>query len=180
MSVPLQASWRILVRNAGTRRLQDSAHAEGRRPVKIEASTVSRNVVLVYLHSGITSFAHQLWEGSMLTQWLYSLAQDTRVNGLAKGAEGFATLAASVLFGLLVDACPRNTMLRLGGGLGLAACMALAILVLAEGAPVQLWYCALALHGLSTASQTVVVESVFADSVPTGGRVKPYMTSGLI
>ena len=109
--------------------------------------SIPRNVALVYLDTVLSSAAHALWQGPLLSQWIYAVSPDERSVGKAVSLIGWSKICSSLLCGQLVDRCPRNAMLVSAGALGIAEHAFIAGLVLATGARFEHWCFALVVHG---------------------------------
>ena len=145
---------------------------DGDKARRASSRAASRNLRLIFVETFTYSLSQALWHGHLLSQWLYVLSPDTRVIGLAEGAQGACKLAAVLFFGLAVDAWPRNLMLRACAALGLAA-HALVALLVTTPCPLEAWYAALGLYSIYVVGQQVLTDAVFADSVATGERAGP-------
>ena len=135
------------------------------------------NLTCVYAETATYYLSVAMWHGMLLSQWLYLLRPDTRTVGIAEGLPGLVKLAAAVAAAILVDACPRNPLLRVAAVLGLGVHLLVAALVAAgTSASLELWYLVLSIHAAYTVAQQVLTDAVFADSVPSGaaGRAGPY------
>ena len=87
----------------------------------------------IYAQTSFVSLAFGLWQGYLLSQYLYVLTPDTRTVGVAMGAQGIVRVFAAVAAGLLVDRCVqrRNTLLIICAAYGLAWHVWIATLIVA-------------------------------------------------
>ena len=141
--------------------------------VRRASSGAARNLRLIFMEAFAWSLSQTLWHNYLLSQWLYLLSPDTRVVGLAEGAQGVCKLGAVFFFGLAVDAWPRNRMLLACAALGLVAHAVVALLVATSRWQLEAWYAALGLYAIYGVGQQVLTDAVFADSVATGERAGP-------
>ena len=152
----------------------------------------SRNVLVIYAQTSFVSLAFGLWQGQLLSQYLYALTPDTRTVGVAMGAQGIVRVFAAVAAGLLVDRCiRRNALLVSCAAYGLAWHVWIAALIVAPALVLPpgwrdgwqadaVWAASLAGYGSFDALQQVLTDAVFADSVATGARTGPYTRRQLI
>ena len=159
----------------------------------LERAPRSGNVLRIYAQTSFVSLAFGLWQGYLLSQYLYALTPDTRTVGVAMGAQGTVRVFAAVAAGLLVDRCVqrRNTLLVVCAAYGLAWHAWIATLIVAPDFVLPqawrhgwqadaVWAASLAGYGSFDALQQVLTDAVFADSVATGARAGPYTRRQLI
>ena len=159
----------------------------------LERAPRSGNVLRIYAQTSFVSLAFGLWQGYLLSQYLYALTPDTRTVGVAMGAQGIVRVFAAVAAGLLVDRCVqrRNTLLVVCAAYGLAWHAWIATLIVAPDFVLPqawrhgwqadaVWAASLAGYGSFDALQQVLTDAVFADSVATGARAGPYTRRQLI
>ena len=159
----------------------------------LERAPRSRNVLRIYAQTSFVSLAFGLWQGYLLSQYLYVLTPDTRTVGVAMGAQGIVRVFAAVAAGVLVDRCVqrRNTLLIVCAAYGLAWHAWIATLIVAPELVLPrawqhgweadaVWAASLAGYGSFDALQQVLTDAVFADSVATGARAGPYTMLYLI
>ena len=159
----------------------------------LERAPRSRNVLRIYAQTSFVSLAFGLWQGYLLSQYLYVLTPDTRTVGVAMGAQGIVRVFAAVAAGVLVDRCVqrRNTLLIVCAAYGLAWHAWIATLIVAPELVLPrawqhgweadaVWAASLAGYGSFDALQQVLTDAVFADSVATGARAGPYTRRQLL
>ena len=159
----------------------------------LERAPRSRNVLRIYAQTSFVSLAFGLWQGYLLSQYLYVLTPDTRTVGVAMGAQGIVRVFAAVAAGVLVDRCVqrRNTLLIVCAAYGLVWHAWIATLIVAPELVLPrawqhgweadaVWAASLAGYGSFDALQQVLTDAVFADSVATGARAGPYTMLYLI
>ena len=159
----------------------------------LERAPRSRNVLRIYAQTSFVSLAFGLWQGYLLSQYLYVLTPDTRTVGVAMGAQGIVRVFAAVAAGVLVDRCVqrRNTLLIFCAAYGLAWHAWIATLIVAPELVLPrawqhgweadaVWAASLAGYGSFDALQQVLTDAVFADSVATGARAGPYTRRQLL
>ena len=159
----------------------------------LERAPRSRNVLRIYAQTSFVSLAFGLWQGYLLSQYLYVLTPDTRTVGVAMGAQGIVRVFAAVAAGVLVDRCVqrRNTLLIVCAAYGLVWHAWIATLIVAPELVLPrawqhgweadaVWAASLAGYGSFDALQQVLTDAVFADSVATGARAGPYTRRQLL
>mmetsp|Transcript_29561 Transcript_29561/g.91395 ORF Transcript_29561/g.91395 Transcript_29561/m.91395 type:complete len:442 (+) Transcript_29561:130-1455(+) len=141
------------------------------------------NVRAIQIFWFVTNVSRGIWQGQLLTVFLASRVSDRMTDiGLIEGAQGIARFASAVLAGVLADrlAGRRNVLLRGAAAFGIVVHAACGYLVLSpRSAGLAPWYVLTSLYACLVSVQAVVVESLFADSTPSGDRVRDYTTKRL-
>ncbi|KAK9821640.1 hypothetical protein WJX74_002867 [Apatococcus lobatus] len=145
------------------------------------------NVYITLLQRVGDSFAQGIWAFVALPTYIWLIENHSnKAVGYAQGIQGFAMAAVAVPASLMADRTRRDMVLRLFAFVGLGGCVAFLGAVYIGKQPLSLLHIktdtklvaicgASALWGIYTAAQPVV-ESIFADSVPTGARIGLYST----
>ena len=181
-----------ILSHANHKRAARAARSSMQDALLLESAPRSRNVLLVYGQTSFVALAFGLWQGQLLSQYLYALTPDTRTIGVAMGAQGIVRVFAAVAAGLVVDRCARrNALLVICAAYGLAWHVWIAALIIAPALVLPpgwrdgwqadaVWAASLAGYGSFDALQQVLTDAVFADSVETGARAGPYTRRQLI
>lgn len=146
-----------------------------------------RNVRLALLFTFTAGTARGVWSYTVLSGYLYALSETNSAVGVAEGAQGLAQLAMALVAGaiLLAEDQRRDRVLKTASVLGLIAAAGL-LLALSMGvntwrlgaewalgdmsSALQLMTVALALFGSYQGFWSTALETIYADSVPTGRR----------
>eukprot|EP00966_Prymnesium_polylepis_P326623 7382529-Prymnesium_polylepis.1 len=148
----------------------------------------------MYVLDAANFAAVSLWNGQLLTLYLYQLCGDTTLIGVGEAAQGVTRLLAAFPVGWLIDrrknAAWRNVLICTSAVYGLAVHAWFVLLVVLPalqlhsghepgsgeqpyGPVIWLWVGSLPFFAINNALRVSVTSAVFADSVPTGGRVGP-------
>ena len=144
------------------------------------SAAASRNVRRVYAEAGLFALSSRLWQMQLLSMYLFALKPDARFVGLAEGVQGVARLVAFCVVGPMVDRCPRQRLLRAAAAFGLLVHGAAAALLLRDEPPLQEWLAVLGAFAVYATLQQSLADSVFADCVASGDRVRPYTVYGVV
>ena len=101
-------------------------------------------------------------------------AKSNTVVGLAQGLNGVLQLLVALPAGVAADKARRDTTLRFGALLGLAAVAVLAAGVILDAPRFAILFSAMGLLGAYKGGTSPVVETVFADATPKGRRTGMY------
>ena len=165
--------------------------AHVREALLLERAPRSRNVLRIHAQTSFVSLTFGLWQGYLLSQYLYVLARHED-RGCRNGSQGIVRVFAAVAAGVLVDRCVqrRNTLLIVCAAYGLAwhAWIARSLSLRARASTGlqhgweadAVWAASLAGYGSFDALQQVLTDAVFADSVATGARAGPYTRRQLL
>ena len=142
-------------------------------------------IVRIYAATGSSALAMTLWQTQILSLYLFAISGDTRLVGVAEGAQGASRLLFAVVAGVLIDACPRNTLLTATALFGLSVHAWIAALIVFPPATwhvdrMQLWCASLPVYAIYASLQMTLTDCVFADSVPSGDRVTPYTRRNML
>lgn len=141
-----------------------------------------RNVWLALWFTFSAGTARGVWSFTVLSGYLYALTGSNSAVGVAEGAQGLAQLLMALVAGvLLVRDWRRDRVLQIASAVGLVAAVGL-LLALTMGAGPSWWgsssdtssvavmTVALALFGSYQGVWNTGLETIYADSVPTGHR----------
>ena len=157
-----------------------------RQYVATPDSSASPNVQRVYAQTAAWNLAQALWQNQLLSLYLYAVFDsDMRSVGLAEGAQGIARLVSAVVIGHAVDQLPRRPLLAAASTSGVAIHAVIGWLIahppsLSPRGRLRLWLAMLGVFAIWSSLQQTLVDVLFADSVPTGGRVRTYMRRGAV
>ena len=142
----------------------------------------NRNVRLAIAFTFLAGTARGVWSFAVLSGYLYVLTGSNADVGVAEGCQGIAQLFVALLAGVLIDRFrSRERVLRLAGGMGVvgAAVLAAAVTARSEGPLLRsahgrflLITTGLSLFGSYQGLWNTALETIFADSIPTGHRQK--------
>lgn len=141
-----------------------------------------RNVLAVFASTFLVGIGQSVWQGQMFSIFLFKMVvADTEIIGFIEGFQGLAQLGSGLAMGWGMDKlgpARRNAMLQSANVYSLGVMCLCAACVL-YGRTSWTWGFCSCLYAPTTAVQKTIVESIFADSVPTGGRVADYTSKRL-
>jgi MFS family permease len=134
----------------------------------------SPNVRLNVLYSALSSFAGSIVSGSVfLSPYIYFLDGNSNDDvGFVSAVSGIIMVILALPVGWLTDRYSKSSLLRAGGVAGLASSAVLFAALVFDSMP--LLYAAAALNGVFSAVVGPPLNSLFADSVPSGKRTWIY------
>mmetsp|Transcript_9201 Transcript_9201/g.25732 ORF Transcript_9201/g.25732 Transcript_9201/m.25732 type:complete len:458 (-) Transcript_9201:30-1403(-) len=136
-----------------------------------------RNVQAVLVSNFFCAVGMSMWQGQLLSIFLFDMViGDTKQIGFIEGCQGMAQLVAGFAAGWAVDvlgATHRNLLLKLSTLYSVVVLGFCGYCVLCLREP-WAWYLCCCLFAPAVSAQRSIVECLFADSVPTGARVKDY------
>ncbi|WP_457557329.1 MFS transporter [Candidatus Harpocratesius sp.] len=139
------------------------------RPKKIW-NNLNYNVKIVLLFTLFQSIGRGIWMGNVLSSYIYIIAGNSNeLLGWTSGATGIMMTIVVFPAGALADRFRRDWMLFIAGGIGI---IGMIILFFADN--LQLVIIALLFWGLYQGVTRPALESLFADSVPSGNRSRIY------
>ena len=143
-----------------------------------------RNVQLSLWFTFFAGTARGVWSYTILSGYLYALTASNAAVGVAEGAQGLAQLVMALVAGvLLVRDWRRDRVLKIGSTVGLVAAAGL-LLALSMDASWGVWSSssnassvtvmtvALSLFGSYQGLWNTGLETIYADSIPTGKRAR--------
>lgn len=127
---------------------------------------------MTLLWAGLTSIASSIWQGVVLSGWLYTLTggSNTKV-GIVEASSGIVGLAAAFPVGYCADRYGRTPVVRFGSAVTIVAIAATVCAILYDNlsTPSMQYYAmlgALAVWGLSGEIMNGPLQALFAESVP--------------
>ena len=142
------------------------------------AARARANVRAVLWFSFVWSLARGIWQGQLRTVYLAKQVSGSMTNiGIIEGVQGLARLASAVGAGVVSDRLRgrRNLLLYGSAAFGVGVHAACALLVVTPALDrLGPWLAGLSLYAVLVSLQTVVVESLLADSTASGARVRDY------
>lgn len=145
----------------------------------------NHNVILTLVVRGIDALSSGIWNGAALAAYIYIVQGNSNKSvGIAEGVFGTACAAAGLPAGWLSDKFRRDRVLRCASVIMVVAIATTAAAVVLPhrlisiaghdiDSRVVLLVMAMVLWGVSEGGGPVI-ESIFADSVPTGDRARIY------
>lgn len=143
-----------------------------------------KNVYLTIIASALLGLADSIWTNTILTTWLYLLANNSHANsqvGSVEAAQGIAQLVTALPIGYLADKWARSPVIKMGCVISAIACTS-TLFGIIENGPLHLnsdgqFYVLLAsmcLWGINSGVFNGPIQALFADSIPAGERSKWY------
>eukprot|EP00756_Hemistasia_phaeocysticola_P003030 Hpha_TRINITY_DN12025_c0_g2::TRINITY_DN12025_c0_g2_i1::g.141071::m.141071 len=155
-------------------------------------ASANLNVKLALIFTFMSSAGRGVWAFATLSVYLQQLSGGTVAVGVAEGVQGLIQLVVAPIAGWAADSRRRDVILKVGGLVGiLAAALLSATLLfgdkispggegqwdwLTEKKRVTLMTIALGFWGAYQGVWNTSLETVFADSIPTGQRSQYNMT----
>jgi len=135
----------------------------------------SPNIRLALIFTLIAGVGRGIWSFTVLSGYLYAVTRLNSEVGLAEGIQGVAQLIAAVLAGRYIDQWRRSDwMLQIGSCVGLCAVAALLFTLFSNDSSFAgqrrfaLMSAGLGAFGAYQGIWNTALETIFADSVPTG------------
>ncbi|KNC54407.1 major facilitator superfamily transporter [Thecamonas trahens ATCC 50062] len=127
------------------------------------------NVRLYLLFTVLWRVTGSLSLRNVMSIYVYLLSGGSNSTvGLISGLNGVVNLALALPAGYFADKVSRQLLLRIAGGVGVAATLVTVVAVATD--KIWLFYAFNALWGAFEGLQSAPLSALFADSVPTGGR----------
>lgn len=155
-------------------------------------ASANLNVRLALVFTFVSSAGRGVWAFATLSVYLQQLSGGTVAVGIAEGVQGLMQLIIAPIAGWAADSRRRDTILAAGGLVGLLAALILSATLLlgdkvspggddqwnwlTDKKRVTLMTIALGFWGSYQGVWATALETVFADSIPTGERSKYNMT----
>jgi len=138
--------------------------------------SLNKNVQLVFGYSFLQSLGRGIWLGNILSAYLYFFAGSSNITlGWTSEATGIAFTAVLFPSGYLADRFRRDILLKISSIFGL---IGLIILIMANN--LTMIFVSLIFWGMAQGTGRPSLESLFADSLPSGSRSGIYSKIHLI
>ena len=138
---------------------------------------LNSNVRAVFLYTVFTYFSGALFQGDLLSVYIFKLTSSTLDVGAISAARGIAMVIFALPLGLISSKFRRDQMLKSASILGYIT-LGLTVYVFWGLKPgmksLLIFYATFGLWGVFTAATNPNLESIFADSVETGKRSKIF------